>query len=159
RGEFLLNYQPLISLESGRMVGVEALVRWGHPDRGIVPPGEFIPVAEDTGLIVPIGYWVLEEACRQMRAWQEEHPNYGDFTMNVNLAGRQLEGPDVIDRVREVLEKTGVAARHIKLEITESVIMTDMEMMIERLRDLKALGVKLAMDDFGTGYSSMANLA
>ncbi len=158
QGQFFLNYQPLVSLDSNHMIGVEALLRWNHPTLGLVMPGKFISIAEDTGMIVQIGYWVLEEACRQMKAWEDEHPEYGDFTMNVNLSGKQLLRADVVDRVRMALEKTGIDPSHIKLEITESVMMTDMETTTERLHGLKALGVKLAMDDFGTGYSCMANM-
>lgn len=159
RKEFSLNYQPLVSLEANHLIGVEALLRWKHPTLGIIPPGKFIPIAEATGLIVPIGYWVLEEACRQMKAWEEEHPDYGAFTMNVNLSGKQLQRSDVVERVRQALVTTGVEAAHIKLEITESVMMTDMTTTVERLNGLKTLGVKLAMDDFGTGYSCIANMA
>jgi diguanylate cyclase (GGDEF)-like protein len=158
RGEFSVNYQPLVSLESNHMIGVEALLRWNHPTQGMISPAKFIPIAEDTGMIVPIGYWVLEEACRQMKVWEDEHPEYGAFTMNINLSGKQLQRTDVVDRVRQVLVTTGVDTAHIKLEITESVMMTDMDTAIERLHGLKALGVKLAMDDFGTGYSCMANM-
>jgi diguanylate cyclase (GGDEF)-like protein len=158
RDQFFLNYQPLISLESGHIVGVEALLRWQHPTRGTVLPEQFIPIAETTGAIVPIGYWVLEEACGQVKQWCEECPDFGSFTMNVNLSGKQLQRPDVVDRVQEVLVKTGVNPANIKLEITESIMMTDMEVTVERLRRLKALGIKLAIDDFGTGYSSMAIL-
>jgi len=158
RREFQLHYQPLINLETRDMVGVEALLRWNHPTRGSIPPGKFIPIAEDTGLIVPIGYWVLEEACRQMKSWTDSWPDYGAFTMNINLSGRQLQRPDIVERVRQTIESTGVKASSIKLEITESVMMKDMDINVERLHGLKAIGVKLAMDDFGTGYSCMANL-
>ncbi len=158
QGQFFLNYQPLVSLDSNHMIGVEALLRWEHPTMGLIMPGKFISIAEDTGMIVQIGYWVLEEACRQMKAWEDEHPEYGAFTMNVNLSGKQLLRADVVDRVRAALEKTGIDPSHVKLEITESVMMTDMDTTTERLYGLKALGVKLAMDDFGTGYSCMANM-
>lgn len=158
RREFQLHYQPLINLETRDMVGVEALLRWTHPTRGSIPPGKFIPIAEDTGLIVPIGYWVLEEACRQMKSWTDSWPDYGTFTMNINLSGRQLQRPDIVERVREIVAASGVKASSLKLEITESVMMKDMEINVERLHGLKSIGVKLAMDDFGTGYSCMANL-
>lgn len=158
QGQFFLNYQPLVSLDSNHMIGVEALLRWEHPTMGLIMPGKFISIAEDTGMIVQIGYWVLEEACRQMKVWEDEYPEYGAFTMNVNLSGKQLLRADVVDRVRAALEKTGIDPTHVKLEITESVMMTDMDTTTERLYGLKALGVKLAMDDFGTGYSCMANM-
>jgi EAL domain-containing protein (putative c-di-GMP-specific phosphodiesterase class I) len=125
----------------------------------VIPPGKFVPIAEEIGLIIPIGYWVLGEACRQLRAWQEGNPFGLTLTMNVNLSGKQLQRPDVVERVREVLHVAGVDPGCIRLEITESVMMTDLETTIDRLRGLKRLGVKLAMDDFGTGYSSMAHLA
>jgi diguanylate cyclase (GGDEF)-like protein len=158
RGELYLNYQPLISLDSSQMIGVEALLRWNHPAKGLIPPGKFISIAEDTGLIVPIGYWVLEEACRQMMVWKDQHPDFGTFTMNVNLSGKQLMRTDVVERVQRAIMKTGIDPANLKLEITESVMMTDMTTTIDHLNRLKALGVKLAMDDFGTGYSSMANM-
>ena len=158
RDELRVHYQPLINLETGRMTGVEALARWQHPTRGLMAPGLFIPIAEETGLILPIGYWVLEEACRQMQVWKAEHPDYGVFTVNVNLSGKQLQRPDVVERVSAILEKTRIAPESVKLEITESVMMADVEDTVAKLRRLKALGVKLAMDDFGTGYSSMASL-
>ena len=158
RNELRVHYQPLIDLELGRMNGVEALVRWEHPTKGLVPPGKFIAIAEETGLIVPIGYWVLEEACRQMRTWKETYPKYGSFTINVNLSGKQLQRPDVVERVQAILTKTALPPNALKLEITESVMMTDVEATVEKLMQLKALGVRLAMDDFGTGYSSMASL-
>lgn len=159
RNEFIIHYQPLINLETGFMSGAEALLRWNHSQLGIIQPGKFIPIAEETGLIVPIGYWVLEEACRQTKRWQEQYPAAPPFTINVNLSGRQLQRDDVVERVQEVLEKTGMEPALLKLEITESVMMKDIEGTVAKLHRLKALGVKLAMDDFGTGYSSMANLS
>jgi len=158
RGEFVLLFQPLISLETDRMTGVEALLRWNHPTQGMVLPAEFLGIAEDTGLIVPIGYWVLEEACRQLKAWEELHPGYGDFTMNINLSGKQLQRSDVVDRVQHGLMTTGVDPGHVQLEISESVMVTNMAMLNERLQGLKSLGVKLAMDDFGTGHSYVTNM-
>ena len=157
--QFCVHYQPLIDLKTGHLSGVEALVRWNHPERGLISPGKFIPIAEETGLIVPLGYWVLEEACRQTMRWKETYPNYGPFTTNVNLSGKQLQKPDVVERVQEILERTGLSAKYLKLEITESVIMEDMEGAIAKLNTLRAMGIKLALDDFGTGYSSMASLS
>jgi diguanylate cyclase (GGDEF)-like protein len=158
RGELALKYQPLIDLETGDMVGAEALLRWNHPTRGEIAPGKFISIAEDTGLIVPIGYWVLEEACRQVARWTHGRSEFASFTMNINVSGKQLQRPDIVDRIRDILAETGANPANVKLEITETVMMTDMEANIERLHRLKTLGVKLAMDDFGTGYSCMANL-
>jgi diguanylate cyclase (GGDEF)-like protein len=157
--QFCVHYQPLIDLNTGHLTGVEALVRWQHPEKGLIAPGKFIPIAEETGLIVPLGYWVLEEACQQTVVWKQAFPNHGPFTTNVNLSGKQLQKPDVVERVREVLEKTGLPAEYLKIEITESVMMDDVEGAIAKLAALRSLGVKLALDDFGTGYSSMASLS
>ena len=159
RGEFVVHYQPLVNLETGYLSGAEALIRWNHPQRGLLQPGKFLPIAEDTGLIVPIGYWVLEEACRQTKQWQEQYPEAPPFTININLSGRQLQREDVVERVQAALDKTGLLPALLKLEITESVMMEDVENTVYRLHRLKALGIKLAMDDFGTGYSSMASLS
>jgi diguanylate cyclase (GGDEF)-like protein/PAS domain S-box-containing protein len=153
--EFILHYQPVIELDSGRITGVEALIRWIHPDRGIVQPLEFIPLAEETGLIVPIGRWVLREACRYAVELQGEFPMEPAFHMAVNLSARQLARPEIVDEVRDILSETGLAAPTLILEITESMVMQDMELAIERLKQLKELGVLLAIDDFGTGYSSL----
>ncbi len=154
-GEFILHYQPVIELDTGRITGVEALIRWIHPDRGIVQPLEFIPLAEETGLIVAIGRWVLREACRYAVELQEEFPMVPPFHMAVNLSARQLARPEIVDEVRDILTETGLDAPTLILEITESMVMQDMELAIERLNQLKELGVLLAIDDFGTGYSSL----
>src|SRR5579871_570704 len=158
RGELRVYYQPLVDLETGKLNGAEALVRWEHPTRGVLLPGKFIPIAEETGLVIPLGYWVLEEACRQRQAWKETHPEYEPFTISVNLSGKQLMRDDVVERVQAILEKTGICPEDLKLEITESVMMADVQDTVSKLRLLKTLGVQLAMDDFGTGYSSMASL-
>ena len=157
--EFCVHYQPLIDMKTGQLTGAEALVRWQHPTKGLIAPSKFISLAEETGLIVPLGYWVLEEACRQTASWKQSFPDQNSFIINVNLSGKQLQKPDVVERVQEILLKTGMDARNLKLEITESVMMTDMEDTIAKLTALRKLGVKLAMDDFGTGYSSMACLS
>jgi len=157
-GEFLLHYQPQIALATGRIVGVEALVRWAHPTRGLVPPGDFIPLAEETGLIVPLGRWVLTEACRQARAWAAARPGDPPLTMGVNLSARQLLQPDLAGEIAGVLRETGVAPGLIQLELTESVLMEDATASLALLGRLRALGVGLALDDFGTGYSSLAYL-
>ena len=157
RHELRVVYQPTIDLISGSVVGVEALLRWDHPERGLLVPGEFIDVAEETGLIVPIGSWVIEQACRQAQRWQSARPNE-HLLVSVNLSGRQLDNPALIDTVREVIETTGVDANLLGLEITESVVMRDPIASTVALQALKDLGVRLAVDDFGTGYSSLAYL-
>jgi EAL domain-containing protein (putative c-di-GMP-specific phosphodiesterase class I) len=153
--ELVLHYQPVIELETGRIEGFEALVRWEHPVRGMVPPLDFIPLAEETGLIVPIGNWVLREACRRAIELQERFPTDPPLHMAVNLSARQLQRPEVVSDVGLALMETGLEPSHLVLEITESVMMQDVELSTQRLTELKELGVKLAVDDFGTGYSSL----
>ncbi len=157
--EFRVYYQPIMFLDSGKISEVEALVRWEHPERGLVPPAKFVPLAEETGLIVPLGDWVLAQSCRQAREWQNQYPTEPPLTVSVNLSARQLQQPDLVERVAAVLAETGLSAAHLKLEITESVMMQDADVTILMLHQLKALGVRLAVDDFGTGYSSMAYLS
>jgi diguanylate cyclase (GGDEF)-like protein/PAS domain S-box-containing protein len=152
--EFVLHFQPVMELETGRVSGVEALIRWIHPVRGLVPPLDFIPLAEETGLIVSIGKWVLQEACTRAVELQDEFPGMR-LHMAVNLSARQVQRPEIVDDVREILVATGLEAGLLTLEITESVMMQDMELSIARLTQLKELGVQLAIDDFGTGYSSL----
>ncbi len=159
RDEFVVRYQPLVELATGRIAGFEALVRWQHPSRGLLPPDEFIALAEDTGLIVPLGRWVLLQACAQARRWQQSYPEEPLLTMAVNISARQIDGEGLTQTVRQALRDTGLPARTLVLEITESVMMQDTEAAIARLQDLKALGVRLAVDDFGTGYSSLSYLA
>ena len=156
RGEFLLEYQPIVALETGEVCGAEALVRWQRNGRGLVPPSVFIPVAEETGLIVDIGRWVLLDACRQGQRWREEHGTA--VRMTVNLSGRQLQDASIVRDVQAALDATGFTARDLVLEITESILMQHVEVSLERLTELKALGVSLAIDDFGTGYSSLSYL-
>jgi diguanylate cyclase (GGDEF)-like protein len=158
RQELRLHYQPIVTLSRQRLCGFEALVRWQHPVRGLVAPNAFIPIAEETGLIVPIGRWVLEEACRQMRAWDEEFPGSADLMVNVNLSTRQCLHPDLVGDVERVLRETGLAAPRLKLEITESLVLEGSEAMIEILTRLRALGVQLGLDDFGMGYSALGYL-
>jgi EAL domain-containing protein (putative c-di-GMP-specific phosphodiesterase class I) len=155
-GEFTLLYQPLVELESTTITGVEALIRWRHPRRGLVGPEEFIPLAEESGLIVPLGRWVLTEACRQGQAWQADAPK--SLTMSVNLSARQVDDRALIDDVSAALRDSGLDPALLTLEITESVLLSDMEVVVARLRALKSLGVRLAIDDFGTGYSSLSYL-
>ena len=153
--QLLLHYQPIVELSSGRVVGAEALLRWRHPRRGLLSPGAFIPLAEETGLIVPIGLWVIEEACRRVAALSGP----GSTThVSVNLSARQLQEPDLVDQVRAALSRAGLAPNRLVLEVTETLIMVDPRAMIPRLRQLKELGLRLAVDDFGTGYSSLAYL-
>ncbi len=158
RREFFLNYQPIVSLETGKVSSFEALVRWRHPERGLVMPGEFISVAEETGLIIPLGQWVLAEACRQMREWQKHYLIDEDVTMSVNLSSRQFSQADLIEQVSSVLRETGLPALNLKLEITESMVMENFDTAIQMLTQLRNLGVGLSIDDFGTGYSSLSYL-
>jgi diguanylate cyclase (GGDEF)-like protein/PAS domain S-box-containing protein len=157
-GELRLYYQPIVDITSGRMEGVEALVRWEHPTQGTISPDQFIPVAEETGLIIPLGEWVLGEACRQTRVWHQADPRLAHLTVSVNLSGRQINQSDLIPVVSNVLANTGLAPSSLVLEITESVLMGDAEAAIVVLRDLRNLGVHLSIDDFGTGYSSLSYL-
>jgi EAL domain-containing protein (putative c-di-GMP-specific phosphodiesterase class I) len=150
-----LAYQPLVDLGSDKVVGLEALVRWHHPERGVISPVDFIPIAEESGMILPIGTWVLREACRQARAWNDEFPTEPPLKMSVNLSARQFQS-DIVKDVAGILEDTGLPAGQLELEITETAVMDDAEATIKILGDLKQLGVKLAIDDFGTGYSSLA---
>ncbi|HKZ03316.1 MAG TPA: EAL domain-containing protein [Pyrinomonadaceae bacterium] len=158
REEFLVAYQPIMSLETGALRGFEALIRWHHPEHGLVSPMDFIPVAEETGMIVQIGEWVLSEACQQMRKWQLIFPSDPPIFMSVNLSVRQFSQLDLIEKVVSILDETKLAPTSLKLEITESAVMENVENAINMLNQLRALGVQLAMDDFGTGYSSLSYL-
>jgi len=157
REEFVVYYQPQVELATGRVYGMEALVRWRHPQRGLVPPAEFVPVAEETGLILPLGRWVLLQACRQGRIWQDLYPA-DPPQVSVNLSARQFRHPDLVSEVERVLRRTGLSPRNLHLEITESTAMDDAARTAATLRALKALGVRIAIDDFGTGYSSLSYL-
>jgi diguanylate cyclase (GGDEF)-like protein/PAS domain S-box-containing protein len=154
--EFELYYQPQVDLESGHVVGLEALIRWHHPSLGMVRPDRFINLAEETGLIVPIGAWVLRTACRQSRAWQ--HAGLGPVRIAVNLSARQFAEPSLVREIARVLEETGLSAACLEVEITESLVMGDVESAIRTMRELKQMGVQLSIDDFGTGYSSLSYL-
>jgi diguanylate cyclase (GGDEF)-like protein/PAS domain S-box-containing protein len=158
-GELFLQYQPTFDLGSGQIVGAEALARWNHPVRGLVPPTEFIPLAEASGLIRPLGAWVLREACRQAAEWQRSSPpREKPLTLNINLSGRQLQFAEVVDDVAQALTESGLPPSSLVLEMTESVLMDDNEDVLTILRRIKALGARLAIDDFGTGYSSLSYL-
>ncbi|HJW57666.1 MAG TPA: EAL domain-containing protein [Burkholderiaceae bacterium] len=156
RDEFVLHYQPQVDLKSGRMVGMEALIRWQHPERGMVSPARFIGLAEETGLIVPIGQWVIRTACLQNKAWQEA--GLGHLRVAVNLSARQFNERDLLQTITTILQETGLDAQYLEVELTESLVMTEVERAIAILRDLKALGLQISIDDFGTGYSSLSYL-
>ncbi len=156
RNEFLLHYQPQVNLQTARITGMEALIRWLHPERGLLFPGDFVPIAEECGLILPIGQWVLLEACRQVRAWSDS--GIGIVPIAVNVSGAEFLAKDFLSGVRAALIATGIEPRNLELELTESVLMQDAESAVITLRALKAMGVGLAIDDFGTGYSSFTYL-
>ncbi|HSC71310.1 MAG TPA: GGDEF domain-containing phosphodiesterase, partial [Candidatus Methylomirabilis sp.] len=156
RQEFFVHYQPQMDLLTGRLIGMEALVRWLHPEMGLVTPDKFIPLAEESGLIIPIGEWVLRTACRQNKAWHDM--GFGPLRVAVNLSGRQFKQERLVESVAAILDETGLAPALLELEITESTIMRNAEETIVTLRRLKEMGISLAIDDFGTGYSSLSYL-
>ncbi len=158
RGEFFVHYQPIVALQDFKLRGFEALVRWQHPERGFISPVEFIPIAEETGLIIPLGEWVLREACTQMNRWQKIFPADPPLAVSVNLSGKQFIQQDLIKRIAGIITETGIDPKGLKLEITESMVMDNVETAIEMLKQLRALGLKLSIDDFGTGYSSLSYL-
>jgi EAL domain-containing protein (putative c-di-GMP-specific phosphodiesterase class I) len=153
-----VHYQPVIRLSGTTVYGFEALLRWHHPTRGNIPPTQFIPVAEDTGLIIPIGRWVLNQACAQGALLTQQFGSEPALSISVNLSAKQLQSETIVDDVRGALTSSGLNASSLVLEVTESILMVDMDLAVERLNALKALGVKVAMDDFGTGYSSLSYL-
>ena len=144
-------------MNSRCIVGAEALVRWQHPDRGLIPPGKFIPLAERSGLIIPMGEWILNEACRQAQFWQTTHQLHS-ISVAVNLSALQFKRGNILDTVKNALDKSGLPANQLELELTESILLQDMEVVMRTLAGLKELGVKLSIDDFGTGYSSLSYL-
>jgi diguanylate cyclase (GGDEF)-like protein/PAS domain S-box-containing protein len=158
REEFLLHYQPIVALDNFRLRGFEALVRWQHPERGFISPMDFIPVAEETGMIVPLGEWVMREACKQMQRWQRIFPVDPPLFISVNLSSKQFSQNTLISSFAMILQETGVKPQTVKLEITESVVMENIDTATDMLRQLRGLGVQLAIDDFGTGYSSLSYL-
>lgn len=155
--EFVLYYQPIVCFQTDRIVGFEALVRWQHPSQGFISPLRFIPLAEETGLIIPLGQWICQTACWQAHHWQEQFPDY-PLTLSINLSSRQLEQPDLIDQLARLIQTTNITADVLKLEITESMVMKDIEGAIDLILRLKSVGFRLSMDDFGTGYSSLSQI-
>jgi EAL domain-containing protein (putative c-di-GMP-specific phosphodiesterase class I) len=158
RNEMVMFYQPIVQLKSGRLAGFEGLIRWRHPQRGLVPPGDFIPLAEETGLIIPLGWWVFEESSRKMDQWNRARDKDSRIFMSINISARQFKEEGLIDRIDDFLSKNGIIPEHLKLEITESLLMDNPEVAAEWLNRLKALDLSLSIDDFGTGYSSLSYL-
>ena len=158
REEFVTYYQPIVCLKSMRLIGFESLIRWNHPMRGLVPPGEFIPVTEITNLIVPITLWILRESCNQLVEWKRKYPNHGDLMVSVNLSGKHFAQPDLVKQVKDILQETNMDPEDLKLELTESAIMDNADTAIFMLKRLRDIGVKISIDDFGTGYSSLSYL-
>jgi EAL domain-containing protein (putative c-di-GMP-specific phosphodiesterase class I) len=158
REEFVLHYQPIYELGSRGVWGFEALVRWNHPERGLLAPSEFVARAEETGLIVPMGRWVLEEACRQMKGWQQSHTRDTPLTVIVNFSAKQLRHPGCVGHIGEALKRSGLEARSLSLDVTESVFVDAFEANTLALKQIENLGVRLSIDDFGTGYSSLSYL-
>ena len=156
--ELVLHYQPIISLEEQKLKGFEALVRWQHPQRGMISPGEFVPLAEETGLVVALGKWVMHEACSQLRKWQESYPTAQELTMSINVAGEQLNDPNFLATVDQIIQATQVKSNCLKLEITESMLIKDTKQIMRLLEQVKARQIELSIDDFGTGYSSLSYL-
>ena len=156
RDELLLDYQPQIDLETGQLLGVESLVRWHHPRRGRISPADFIPIAEETGLIIPMGYWILRRACQQYQHWQSL--GIAPFKLSVNLSLRQLKDPNLVPTIHSILRETQINPHCLELEITESFMVSDISSAIATLNELRALGIRIAIDDFGTGYSSLSSL-
>ena len=158
REEFVVHYQPIVNLQSGGLWGLEALVRWDHPERGLVSPKEFVPIAEETGLIVPLGRWVLEEACRSAREWQGAHPHAPPLIISVNLSAKQLGSPDLARMVEAAIRESGLEHYCLSLDVTETAYIKVLEGYAAALDRLKAMGVRVSIDDFGTGYSSLSYL-
>jgi predicted signal transduction protein with EAL and GGDEF domain len=155
RNEYVLHYQPIVELAGGRLIGFEALVRWQHPERGLLPPDSFINVAEETGLILPLGDWVLGEALRQLKRWERQMPRSRELALTVNISSRQFAQPDLVARIGNALQASGVDAGRLKVEITESLIVQNQDTAADMLGGIRDLGCSVCLDDFGTGYSSL----
>ncbi|NEQ55259.1 MAG: EAL domain-containing protein, partial [Leptolyngbya sp. SIO3F4] len=158
RQEFVVNYQPIVSLTTGEIGGMEALIRWQHPEQGFISPGQFIPAAESSGLIVPLGLIVLRQACEHLHQWQQQYSTLKPLRVSVNLSVRQFAQPDLVASIQQILIETGLRPENLKLEITESAIMDNAESAALILRELRSQNIQLAIDDFGTGYSSLSYL-
>jgi diguanylate cyclase (GGDEF)-like protein len=158
RNELSLHYQPIISADSGKLHSFETLVRWHHPTRGFISPSKFIPLAEETRLVVPLGWWVFEAACRQLRSWQQQFPRQQELQLNVNFSAIQLQQTNLVERIQQILSDTGLNGESLKLEITESYLLENISSQADTLQQLKALGIQLCIDDFGIGYSSLSRL-
>ena len=158
RKELRVFYQPILDLNSIELIGFEALMRWQHPQRGMIPPNEFIPVSETTGLIVPMSLWILRESCEKIVEWQKKYENKKNLLISVNLSGKHFAHPDLVEQIQKIIRETGINVNCLKLEITESAVMENAETAIRMLKQLREIGVQLSIDDFGTGYSSLSYL-
>lgn len=158
RGEFVMHYQPIVTLKDRKIKGFEGLVRWQHPIRGLVAPANFITVAEETGLIIPLGWWVMEQSCRQVRDWQLRYPMNPPIFISVNVSGRLFVDNNVVEGILDILGRTGLPPESLRLEVTENVILEHSEAVMVKMQQLRAMGVQLSIDDFGTGYSSLSYL-
>ena len=156
--EFELYYQPIVALRTGTLVGIEALLRWKHPGRGLLAAADFVPLAEESGTIVPLGTWSIAGACEQLRDWQARFPSLANVTMSVNVSGRQFRRPDCVEAIRGVVKNAHIDPRHLAVEVTESVVMDDVEASAAKLGLLRDMGIQIHVDDFGTGYSSLSYL-
>jgi len=156
--EFVLEYQPIFQISTREVLGVESLVRWQHPERGQISPAEFIPLAEKTGLIIPLGWWVFEESCRQLKFWQDAMPHAANLFVSINMSSKQFAQKNAVQKIKDILDQVGLNAHCLKIEITESVLIDQSVSIIEKLKAIRAIGIKLSIDDFGTGYSSLSYL-